>query len=277
MIYTTGGIKGGSGKSTVATNLVVLLTGLGRDVLLVDADDQETSTDFTALREERTDTKAGYTAIQLSGTAILKQIPKLAERYQDIVVDTGGRDTDSQRAALTVSDVYLVPFKPRSFDIWTIEKVQSIVEQAQAINQKLRAFVFLNMADPRGEENFEAAELLQQSESLEFVKSTLGHRKAFSNAAANGLGVLELKGDEKQLFHLLTLEFINDYYDNNSWKINQKTNIDNQNLSQIETWSKLDFKNYLTKNYSDLEKENSDLKKIQTKKYKEIFDASENL
>ncbi|MBV6881598.1 MG2 domain-containing protein [Epilithonimonas ginsengisoli] len=87
----------------------------------------------------------------------------------------------------------------------------------------------------------------------------------------------KLKGDEKQLFHLLTLEFINDYYDNNSWKINQKTNINNQNLSQIETWSKLDFKNFLTKNYSDLEKENSVLKKIQTQKYKEIFDATENL
>ncbi|WDF46486.1 MG2 domain-containing protein [Chryseobacterium sp. KACC 21268] len=87
----------------------------------------------------------------------------------------------------------------------------------------------------------------------------------------------KLKGDEKQLFHLLTLEFINDYYDNNSWKINQKTNIDNQNLSQIETWSKLDFKNFLTKNYSDLEKENSVLKKIQTQKYKEIFEATENL
>ncbi|KFC22008.1 alpha-2-macroglobulin family protein [Epilithonimonas lactis] len=87
----------------------------------------------------------------------------------------------------------------------------------------------------------------------------------------------KLKGDEKQLFHLLTLEFINDYYDNNSWRINQKTNIDNQNLSQIETWSKLDFKNFLTKNYSDLEKENSVLKKIQTQKYKEIFDATENL
>jgi len=87
----------------------------------------------------------------------------------------------------------------------------------------------------------------------------------------------KLKGDEKQLFHLLTLEFIDDYYDNNSWKINQKTNIDNQNLSQIETWSKLDFKNYLTKNYSDLEKENQVLKKIRTQKYKEIFEATENL
>lgn len=87
----------------------------------------------------------------------------------------------------------------------------------------------------------------------------------------------KLKGDEKQLFHLLTLEFIKDYYQNNSWKINQKTNIDNADLSQIETWSKLDFKNYLSKNYSDLEKENSVLKKISMQKYKEIFDDSDNL
>src|SRR6218665_153442 len=87
----------------------------------------------------------------------------------------------------------------------------------------------------------------------------------------------KLKGDEKKLFHLLTLEFIKDYYQNNSWKINQKTNIDNADLSQIETWSKLDFKNYLAKHYSDLEKENSVLKKISMQKYKEIFDDSDNL
>ncbi len=87
----------------------------------------------------------------------------------------------------------------------------------------------------------------------------------------------KLKGDEKQLFHLLTLEFIKDYYQNNSWKINQKTNIDNADLSQIETWSKLDFKNYLSKNYADLEKDNSVLKKIQMQKYKEIFDDADNL
>lgn len=87
----------------------------------------------------------------------------------------------------------------------------------------------------------------------------------------------KLTGDEKQLFHLLTLEFIKDYYQNNSWKINQKTNIDNADLSQIETWSRLDFKNYLSKNYSELEKENSALKKISMQKYKEIFDESDNL
>ena len=49
MIITVGGIKGGSGKSTVATNLAVLRARAGRDVLLVDADGQETASDFTAL------------------------------------------------------------------------------------------------------------------------------------------------------------------------------------------------------------------------------------
>ncbi len=87
----------------------------------------------------------------------------------------------------------------------------------------------------------------------------------------------KLKSDEKQLFQVLILEFIKDYYQNNSWKINQKSNIDNADLSQIETWSKLDFKNYLAKNYSELVKENSSLQKIQMQKYKEIFDQSDNL
>ena len=50
MIVVVGGIKGGSGKTTVAINLAVLRASGGHDVLLVDADDQETASDFTILR-----------------------------------------------------------------------------------------------------------------------------------------------------------------------------------------------------------------------------------
>ena len=193
MIIVAGGIKGGSGKTTVATHLAVMRALQGRDVLLIDADDQETATDFTALRNERQPEGAGYTSIKLTGASVRTETLRLAKKYDDIVIDTGGRDTTSQRAALTVADKLIVPFVPRSFDVWTLEKVASLVEEMRAANPRLQAYVFLNRADPQGRDNDEAAELLREAVGLEFLDTPIGTRKAFGNAASQGLAVTELK------------------------------------------------------------------------------------
>lgn len=193
MIIVIGGIKGGSGKTTVATNLAVIRSGEDKDVLLIDADDQETSSDFTVLRNEILEDGAGYTNIKLTGASVRTETLRLKDKYQDIVIDTGGRDTASQRAALTVADVLLVPFVPRSFDIWTIEKVSNLVSEMQTVNPELKAYMFINRADPRGQDNEETAEVLKETEVLNFIDTPLGARKAFSNAAAGGLGVTEIK------------------------------------------------------------------------------------
>ncbi|MCK7582367.1 MAG: hypothetical protein MZV65_46765 [Chromatiales bacterium] len=162
-------------------------------MLLIDADDQETATDFTALRNERLPEGAGYTSIKLTGAAVRTETLRLAKKYDDIVIDTGGRDTTSQRAALTVADTLVVPFVPRSFDVWTLEKVASLVEEMRAANPRLKAYVFLNRADPQGRDNDEAAELLREAVGLEFLDTPIGTRKAFGNAASQGLAVTELK------------------------------------------------------------------------------------
>ncbi len=201
MIIVAGGIKGGSGKSTVATNLVVMRALDGRDVLLVDADDQETASDFTLFRNERTGGQAGYTSIQLAGAAVRNEIQRLRDKYDDIIIDTGGRDTTSQRAALTVADVLLVPFVPRSFDIWTLEKIGKLVEEMRPANPELKAYVFINRADPRGQDNLEATEMLRETETFAFLEAPLGSRKAFSNAASQGMAVTELNPRDPKAIH----------------------------------------------------------------------------
>lgn len=206
MIVVVGGIKGGSGKTTVATNLAILCAETGRDILLVDSDDQETTSDFTILRNEKREGNAGYTCIKLTGRAVRTEILRQVDKYDHVIVDVGGRDTTSQRAAFSVADVVAVPFVPRSFDVWTLEKVSELVDEMRAANPDMKAYMFLNRADPRGQDNEEAKDVLKDDQVLTFINTPLGHRKAFSNAASKGLGVTELRPyDAKAGEEMLTL------------------------------------------------------------------------
>ena len=140
-----------------------------KDLLLIDADDQETATDFTILRNEEREEGAGYTSIFISGSAVRTETKRLKDKYEDILIDTGGRDTASQRAALSVADVLLVPFVPRSFDVWTLEKVSELVGEMRTTNPQLRAYAFINRADWHGRDNSDAAEIIQDTAELEFI------------------------------------------------------------------------------------------------------------
>ena len=60
-------------------------------------------------------------------------------KYDDIIIDAGGRDTINQRASLSIADKLIVPFVPRSFDLWTLEKVASILNEIQQINKEFKA------------------------------------------------------------------------------------------------------------------------------------------
>ncbi len=121
---------------------------------------------------------------------------QLSDFCKRSIIDTGGRDTTSQRAALTVADYLLVPFVPRSFDVWTIEKVSNLVNEMQSANLNLKAYTFINRADPRGQDNDDAAEVLKDAGGITFIETPLGARKAFGNAAATGLSVIELKNQD---------------------------------------------------------------------------------
>ncbi len=193
MIVAVGGTKGGTGKSTLATNLAVMLAGAGQDVLLVDADEQGTATDFTAMRNQNRPEGAGYTCIALKGRAVVTEIRRLSPKYDHVVIDVGAGDSTSQRGALAVAEIVLIPLAPRSFDVWTVDKIAQLVDDARVTNPDLRALALINRADSAGSENAAAAEIIQGQPALSFLPTALGNRKSYARAGTSGLAVVELR------------------------------------------------------------------------------------
>lgn len=194
MIVVIGGIKGGAGKSTTAANLAARRATDGYDVLLVDGDDQETTTLWASTRSENfPEGSKNLTCIQLRGRAARDEVLKLSERYQDIIIDVGGRDTTTQRAALTIANILLLPMPPRGPDIWTLDKVAELLEEVRTVNLDLKAWAFLNRADAIGRDNEEAMQIIQDTPGIELITPRFGDRKAFPNAHTQGLSVTEIK------------------------------------------------------------------------------------
>lgn len=194
MIIVIGGEKGGTGKSTIATNLAQMRTARGKDALLVDTDKQETSCNWASLREENEITPT-VKQIEKTGKNIVSNLQDLAEKYDDLIIDTGGRDTPELRASLLVADCVYIPVQASQFDIWSLETMEEILSQCSVMNPTLKAFTVINRAstNPSVSEVGEAENIVSNSEIIPFSGAILRERIVYRKAQNSGQGIEEMK------------------------------------------------------------------------------------
>jgi chromosome partitioning protein len=101
--------------------------------------------------------------ISLHGSVIRTQVQQLRAKYEQIIIDVGGRDTASLRAALTVADILVVPVFPATFDIWSLEQLEELIHEAWEINHGLSVIAVLNAADWQGKDNEEAGTIIREA------------------------------------------------------------------------------------------------------------------
>lgn len=194
MIITVANIKGGSGKTTIALNLAVMRAQAEYKVLIIDADDQGSSSDFIYVRDEES-IKPKVDCIQISDKTIGKKIRSLSEQYDDIIIDIGGRDSSTLRSAIFESDVLLIPFLPGQFDTWALSYMNDIIEQITSINHDLKVVGFFNKVDPNPRIFMvdESENIITKFEYIKYSGLEVKNRIIFRKSIAEGLIVNEMK------------------------------------------------------------------------------------
>lgn len=209
MIVLIGGEKGGTGKSTLAVNLSTLHTYKKKDVLLVDSDKQASATRWTQERDEITDGKiVRVNSVQKQGKGLAGEIKHLATKYQDILIDTGGRDSVELRAAMVVADIAIFPFQPSQFDMWSAETISEIITMAKELNPTLRVVACLTKASPNPvvKEYVDAQEFLAEFSNLPMTETVIRDRIVWRRSISEGRAIFEMKDrDEKAEAELLQL------------------------------------------------------------------------
>lgn len=190
MILTVCNYKGGTGKTTTSLNLALMRAIQGGRVWLIDGDMQASATIALGMRDSSPLSRTDHIT---EGKRLMKEVQSKAQDYDLTVIDAGGRDSTTLRAALVVSDVALIPFQPRSMDVWALTDTAKLVVEARQHNPKLRALAFLNAADSAGADNRDAALAVSDIEGLEYLDTPVRRRKSIANAAGEGLAVMEAR------------------------------------------------------------------------------------
>ncbi|MGZ8187828.1 MAG: AAA family ATPase [Methylosarcina sp.] len=194
MIVLIGGEKGGTGKTTLATNLAAMRALAGRDVLLMDTDHQGSANYWAQSRDEEK-IAPRVACIQKFGKGIPTEVKDLATRYDDIIIDAGGRDSVELRSSMIVAQKVYIPIQPSQFDIWTLGQMDELVETARGFNPGLQARVIISRSstNPSVRESDQAGQLLVADfPNLDLANVTIRDRIAYRKAAKDGLAVTEL-------------------------------------------------------------------------------------
>jgi len=194
MILLIGGEKGGTGKSVFSCNLSVCLAKAGRDVLLLDADPQRTATNWVNRRNNNYPDLPKINCIQKTGD-IFETVRDMADRYEEVIIDAGGRDSEELRTALVTSHKVISPIRPSQDNIETIGRMIKLISHAKSINRVLEPYLIINMAstNPNVKSAAETINLLKEQQDIFTILSdfVVNDYKIFQDANADGLSVIE--------------------------------------------------------------------------------------
>jgi len=185
--------KGGVGKSTIAMHLGAAFHEKKKRVLVVDADGQNTLIHWSSAASDGA-TGIPFPVVNLSeaGGQIHREIRKFINDYDIIVVDCPPSITEKvSGVVLLAASIAVIPTSSSPADYWSSVGLVKLVQQAQVMNEDLRAVFLLNKTE---EKRMLTRELKVALEELGFplLKTQIPTRECYKQAMALGQTVLQM-------------------------------------------------------------------------------------
>lgn len=180
-------VKGGVGRSTIATNLAGILS-LSQPTLLIDCDmPQGTSSSWYALRQE----ELPVSMLDLNQVHDYRQLVsrcrQLAPSYDYIIIDGPPRIAEMTRAILLLSTLCLIPLGASAAEIWSTGDLVKTLEEARRLRPDIDARLVWNRIRGRTREAQEVRAAAESTLALKELAAALSYRVAYSEALARGL------------------------------------------------------------------------------------------
>jgi len=184
-------VKGGVGRSTLATNLAAALSQHGTTAL-IDADvPQGTSASWGALRE-----RAGRLGqLTVAGVAdhrtLVSRARELVAINDFVIVDGPPRLAEITRAIMVMSRLCLIPLGASAAEIWATADLVKTINEARERRLDINARIVWNRFREHTRSARELGDAAEKQLGLPALRSKLGYRVAYSEALARGLSVSE--------------------------------------------------------------------------------------
>jgi chromosome partitioning protein len=202
--------KGGVSKSTTSIHFTYWLLKQGKRVLLVDADAQQSSSQWVK----------GIEAVEVvcevlsTPDELLEKIPILAEQCDYLVVDGPASLSEATRAILFRTDLAIIPVQPSGVDLRSSADTMRLVAQAQSVRGgQPQAALFLSRAVKGTRLKEEAIALLEKNPGAVLLETTIHQKQAIADSSGQSATVWDMAGkpaaDSAEEYDLLFKEILN--------------------------------------------------------------------
>lgn len=185
--------KGGSGKTTLSTNLASYYASQGLQTALMDFDVQGSSTFWLGKRHDDQPSIQSVPAFKQANGMTRSFLLRLEPGTQRVVVDCpASASADAMRATLHDADAILIPVLPSDIDIHAVTRAIADLLLSAKVRQRGQRLAVIANRSRKNTLIYRRLELFLNSLDIPFVTS-LRDTQNYVHASEEGVGIFEMK------------------------------------------------------------------------------------